>query len=106
VAPSSSIRYFLSLHSFNPLLSQLPGGPHVISQDEILDDHFIKKGTICLGNIWFVFGFYDLRGIANWTIRNLMHDEKYFSDPHEFIPERHLKAGNETGAAALLDPTA
>jgi cytochrome P450 len=33
-----------------------------------------------------------------------MHDEKYFSDPHEFIPERHLKAGNETGATALLDP--
>jgi len=65
------------------------GGPHVISQDEILDGHFIKKASICLGNIW-----------------SLMHDEKYFSDPHEFIPERHLKAGNETGAAALLDPTA
>ena len=35
-----------------------------------------------------------------------MHDEKCFSDPHEFIPERHLKTGNETGATALLDPPA
>ena len=47
-----------------------------------------------------------LGAISNWTIRSLMHDEKYFSDPHEFIPERHLKAGNETGATASLDPTA
>jgi hypothetical protein len=34
-----------------------------------------------------------------------MHDEKYFSDPHKFIPERHLNPRNETGPTALLDPS-
>jgi cytochrome P450 len=81
------------------------GGPHEISQDEVLDGHFIKKGSICLGNIWFVFTFYGVWRIANQTVRSIMHDEKYFSDPHEFIPERHLNTGNETGATALLDPS-
>jgi cytochrome P450 len=37
-----------------------PGGPHEISQDEVLDGHFIRKGSICLGNIWFVFMIYDV----------------------------------------------
>lgn len=37
------------------------------------------------------------------TIRGILHDEKYFSNPDRFIPERHLKEGNATGETALLE---
>jgi hypothetical protein len=51
--------------------------------------------------------FYDAgENLLIGRFRSVFHDEKYFSNPNEFIPERFLSKGNETGATALLDPLA
>lgn len=43
------------------------------------------------------------RSNASLPTRGVLHDEKYFSNPDRFVPERHLKEGNTTGETALLE---
>ncbi|KAG8849117.1 hypothetical protein FRB91_010219 [Serendipita sp. 411] len=66
---------------WHPIVPQ--AAPHTTTEDQMLDGYFIKKGTLLLTNTWSIF-----------------HDEKYFSQPEEFIPERFL--GEK--ATAELDP--
>jgi cytochrome P450 len=49
------------------------GTPHASVKDDFYQGHFIPKGTTILGNLWAIH-----------------HNEKYFEDSHEFIPERYL----------------
>ncbi|KAI5820102.1 cytochrome P450 [Pyronema omphalodes] len=49
------------------------GTPHASLTDDVYKGHFIPAGSTIVGNLWAIH-----------------HNEKYFSNPHEFIPERHL----------------
>ncbi|KAH6906696.1 cytochrome P450 98A3 [Coprinopsis sp. MPI-PUGE-AT-0042] len=49
------------------------GIPHITSQDDTYEGHFIPKGTAVMGNSWAI-----------------MHDPDVFEDPLEFKPERYL----------------
>jgi cytochrome P450 len=49
------------------------GTPHASMTDDVYKGHFIPAGSTIVGNLWAIH-----------------HNEKYFSNPHEFIPERHL----------------
>ncbi|KAH0609786.1 uncharacterized protein H6S33_012332 [Morchella sextelata] len=49
------------------------GTPHASIADDHYNGHFIPKGTTILGNLWAIH-----------------HNEKYFKDSHDFIPERYL----------------
>ncbi|KAH6918907.1 O-methylsterigmatocystin oxidoreductase [Coprinopsis sp. MPI-PUGE-AT-0042] len=49
------------------------GIPHMSSQDDTYEGHFIPKGTAVMGNSWAI-----------------MHDPNVFEDPLEFKPERYL----------------
>lgn len=49
------------------------GTPHASIIDDHYNGHFIPKGTTILGNLWAIH-----------------HNEKYFKDSHDFIPERYL----------------
>ncbi|PVF97871.1 cytochrome P450 [Serendipita vermifera] len=62
------------------------GGSRLLSQDEILDGYVLKKGTTVIGNIW-----------------GILHDKTYFSNPEEFIPERHLPNSKETANLDVSD---
>ncbi|PVF97872.1 cytochrome P450 [Serendipita vermifera] len=62
------------------------GASRLLSQDEILDGYVLKKGTTVIGNIW-----------------GILHNETYFSNPEEFIPERHLPNSKETANLDVSD---
>lgn len=49
------------------------GTPHASIKDDFYNDHFIPKGTTILGNLWAIH-----------------HNEKYFDNTHDFMPERYL----------------
>ncbi|KIJ48234.1 hypothetical protein M422DRAFT_28479 [Sphaerobolus stellatus SS14] len=60
---------------WHPLLPQ--GAAHATSEDDIVGDYFIPKGTAVVGNTWA-----------------LLRDEADFGpDTDKFIPERFLKPG-------------
>lgn len=50
------------------------GIPHEMSQDEVIDGILYPKGATVFQNTWFMF-----------------RDERYFDQPHEFLPERFLQ---------------
>ncbi|CAZ82488.1 unnamed protein product [Tuber melanosporum] len=52
------------------------GTPHASIKDDQYNGHFIPKGATILGNLWAIH-----------------HNEKYFKDSHDFIPERYLGSG-------------
>lgn len=52
------------------------GTPHASISDDHYNGHFIPKGTTIMGNLWAIH-----------------HNEKYFKDSHNFIPERYLSPG-------------
>ncbi|KAG8815407.1 hypothetical protein FRC17_000728 [Serendipita sp. 399] len=66
----------------------LLAAPHMTTADEMINGYFIKAHTLLLSNSW-----------------SILHDEKYFSNPEEFVPERFLgDEGKARGATAELDP--
>ncbi|KIJ50092.1 hypothetical protein M422DRAFT_27479 [Sphaerobolus stellatus SS14] len=67
---------------WHPLLPQ--GLSHATSEDDIVGEYFIPKGTVVVGNTWA-----------------LLHDEADFGpDTDKFIPERFLKSGVRDRALA------
>lgn len=54
------------------------GTPHATITDDHYNGHFIPKGTTIMGNLWAIH-----------------HNEKYFKDSHNFIPERYLSPGED-----------
>lgn len=62
----------------------------MLTEEQIVEGYVFPKGTIFLGNIW-----------------GIMHDEKHFSKPLEFLPERFLQVnekGEKDRPTAFLDP--
>ena len=55
------------------------GTPHASTRDDYYDGHFIPKGTTVLGNLWAIH-----------------HNEKYFLNSHDFVPERYLQPQDGT----------
>ncbi|KAG6909526.1 hypothetical protein DXG01_017083 [Tephrocybe rancida] len=60
--------------------------PHRLIQDDVYNDNFLPKGTICIGNIW-----------------GILHDENLYKNPESFKPERFLNL--DPKEAKKLDPT-
>lgn len=60
------------------------GLPHKLKQDDVVNGYFIPKGTICIGNSWFL----------------LRSERDYGSNTNEFRPERFLDG------SAKLNPDA
>ncbi|KAL1752871.1 cytochrome P450 [Schizophyllum commune] len=52
------------------------GVPHRVTEDDVYEGYFIPKGSLVLANLWCV-GF-------------MLHDERTYSRPMEFRPERFL----------------
>lgn len=50
------------------------GTPHASIKDDHYQGHFIPKGTTIMGNLWAIH-----------------HNERYFHDSQNFIPERYLE---------------
>lgn len=62
----------------NEVLRWHPAGPmglpHKLKEDDVINGCFIPKGTMCIGNIWFL----------------LRSEKEYGSETHKFKPERFL----------------
>jgi cytochrome P450 len=56
------------------------GTPHASIRDDFYQGLFIPKGTTILGNLWAIH-----------------HNEKYFRNSQEFIPERYLSPASDEG---------
>jgi hypothetical protein len=91
--------YSLPFYSFSPLhfrivlvliililstVLSISGAPHVLTEEQVFERYFFPKGTVFIGNIW-----------------GIMHDEKYFSRPLEFLPERFLQRQSQTQSDSL-----
>ncbi|KAF8649401.1 hypothetical protein AX16_005842 [Volvariella volvacea WC 439] len=50
------------------------GLPHEMVRDEIVDGHLYPKDAVLWMNLYMIF-----------------HDERYFENPHDFVPERFLQ---------------
>ena len=37
------------------------GMPHMATEDDFYEGYYIKKGTVVWANIWWAYGFADLR---------------------------------------------
>ncbi|KIJ60731.1 hypothetical protein HYDPIDRAFT_98167 [Hydnomerulius pinastri MD-312] len=62
------------------------GLPHMVTKDDIYNGYFIPAGTTVIGNTW-----------------TILHDERNYTQPMDFMPERFLNAdGTENGE--VLDP--
>ncbi|KIK59245.1 hypothetical protein GYMLUDRAFT_44616 [Collybiopsis luxurians FD-317 M1] len=64
------VRETLRLQPAAPL-----GVPHLVTQDDIYEGHFIPKGSIVISNAW-----------------SICHDEKVYPNPNQFDPSRFLDA--------------
>ncbi|KAF5325396.1 hypothetical protein D9619_009676 [Psilocybe cf. subviscida] len=49
---------------------------HMATDDDVYEGYFIPKGSIIFGNAWAI-----------------LHDQRVFTEPEEFRPERYLKDG-------------
>lgn len=63
------------------------GIPHEMSQDQVIDGVLYPKGATVFQNTWFMF-----------------RDERYFDQPHEFMPERFLNSPFGTRPGVVDDP--
>ncbi|KAN0082680.1 Cytochrome P450 [Tylopilus felleus] len=63
------------------------GLPHMVTKDDIYNGYFIPAGTTIIGNTW-----------------TILHDERNYVQPMEFMPERFLNADGTTENADVLDP--
>ncbi|KAI9456445.1 cytochrome P450 [Boletus coccyginus] len=63
------------------------GLPHMVTKDDIYDGYFIPAGTTIIGNTW-----------------TILHDERNYSQPMDFIPERFLNPDGKTEKKGVLDP--
>lgn len=63
------------------------GGPRRLTEDTILEGYVLPKETIVLSNLW-----------------GICHDDRFFSSPHEFLPERFLESDDPNAPTALYEP--
>lgn len=77
----------------------------MVTKDDIYNGYFIPAGTTIIGNTWYVF-----RITSPWHKmsrlvypRTILHDERNYSQPMDFMPERFLNADG-TENEAILDP--
>ncbi|EGO22751.1 hypothetical protein SERLADRAFT_371048 [Serpula lacrymans var. lacrymans S7.9] len=65
------------------------GLPHMVTSDDVYEGYFIPAGTTIIGNTW-----------------TILHDERNYSQPMRFWPERFLTADGEEDNTALDPATA
>jgi hypothetical protein len=67
-------------------------GPHVLMEEALFEGYVLPKGTVLLVPLWYENTlsetYLDIQCPS--VPRGILHDESYFSDPMEFIPERWL----------------
>ncbi|KAG6376689.1 cytochrome P450 [Boletus reticuloceps] len=63
------------------------GLPHMVTKDDSYDGYFIPAGTTIIGNTW-----------------TILHDERNYIQPMEFLPERFLNPDGNTENQEILDP--
>jgi len=62
-------------------------------EDDIYRGWRIPKGSVVLANVWCVILFYTKNKhlvYAAFLDRNIMHDEKIYTNPYTFNPDRFL----------------
>ncbi|KAF9219295.1 cytochrome P450 [Gyrodon lividus] len=62
------------------------GLPHMVTKDDVYNGYFIPAGTTIIGNTW-----------------TILHDERNYSQPMDFMPERFLNP-DSTENEEILDP--
>ncbi|KAF8882390.1 cytochrome P450 [Infundibulicybe gibba] len=79
------------------------GLPHEMTQDEVIDGILYPKGSVIFVNICETLPF-PRSSFDNLAIGGMYHDERYYDQPEEFIPERFLKHPLGIKEGVLDDP--
>lgn len=62
------------------------------TNDDEYEGYFIPKGTIVVGNTWYIKESYRRSNLMD-SNRSILHDPNIYEEPSRFMPERFLKDG-------------
>ncbi|KAF8879264.1 cytochrome P450 [Infundibulicybe gibba] len=93
------IKEVLRWHVVAPLAAT-----HASTEEDVYEGYRIPKGSIVIGNAWFVSQLVILPSLISRTYKAILHDPIEYPEPEEFRPERFIKDGELD--SARLDPHA
>jgi len=67
--------------------------PHMASEADEYNGYYIPKGTIVIGNSWWVRLHPSVRSSIQVPLRSILHDPETYKDPFVYNPDRFLKDG-------------
>ncbi len=97
-------RYSLSGRLTSMMLNRRTAVPHRITVDDRYREYDIPAGCMVIPNVWSVIHAFREHPATTDTLthfRAMSRDAKYFPEPEEFRPERHLEGDAEAGNYVL-----
>lgn len=67
--------------------------PHVATEADEYNGYYIPKGTIIIGNSWWVRLPPLAQSFIQVPLRSILHDPEIYKDPFAYNPDRFLKDG-------------
>ena len=81
-----------SVHKIWHVVSKITGLPHRNQIEDEYCGYHIPKDCIVIPNIWYEETVFCLITELTYVARAILHDERVFSEPHRFQPERFMSS--------------
>lgn len=90
----------------NDPFDKFPGIPHQSMKEETFRGKVIPARSMIIPNIWYAESSFYMYGLFQAVthfdfIRYMMRDDRFFSDPHKFKPDRFLTKAEGVSTSSL-----